>query len=123
MIDKMRVWECKECNKSIHACLASFNPNRCIGFTGMARQENFYFHETTHYEITECKPDYKTMAERGQIGSDEEGHMCRLVNYLTAMTTPFEVQYFGVKGTTLTPIFTPCAEPVELDPITMEKTK
>lgn len=116
----MKVWECNGCRDN---CIVANNSN-CPGPVHCAwtteYNETCNWHETTRYEITERKPDYKAMAERGQIGRNGEGILCRLVNYLPAMTTSFEVQYFGEKGAHLTPVFTPCAEPVELDPITME---
>ncbi len=125
MNDKMKVWECTECDS---ACVIKVLSEHAGAYSKILTicpwsSHTTNWRETTRYEITERKPDYKSMAERGQIGLNKDGYICRLVNYLATMTTPFEVQYFGVKGTNLTTVFTPCDEPVELDPITMEKTK
>jgi hypothetical protein len=114
----MKVWECKAINSNKLYWTGGTPPKR-VDFHDIIIYENDW-DLVSNVEITERKPDYKAMAERGQIGRNGEGILCRLVNYLPAMTTSFEVQYFGEKGAHLTPVFTPCAEPVELDPITME---
>lgn len=122
----MKVWKCNECSQG--PCVVGGK-----GFFDMPDDDCFWidepkaeWHETTRYEITERKPDYKAMAENRQYGKfDFQTDICYgwLFEY-----DPDDIcgMFHGCDskmGTTLDMLadsFTPCAAPVELDDITME---
>lgn len=115
MNSKMKVWECNKCEREEPCRLIA--SEGCTDGICIAAE----WHETTRYEITERKPDYQKMAENRQFGKDANGDYCFLMNYL-----PGERDCFYVYNETSewgTSLFTPCAEPQELDPITMEPKK
>lgn len=81
--------------------------------------------ETTAYEITERKPDYAGMAKRRQFGkfsADKETWYGYLIGYKKGDEYPYKGNDY-MTGTCISAqakTFTPCTEPVELDPLTME---
>ena len=80
--------------------------------------------ETTAYELVERKPDYQKMIENKQFGkfwdvSEIDPITGILGSYKEGNNYPF-VQTDGACGWAH---FTPCTEPVELDPITLEPIK
>lgn len=123
----MKVWECNKCSCSgshepciLFDPIGELEPTECPSTTGNLKPK---WEETTRYEITERKPDYLRMVQNRQFGKfgNKDGTMHNyghLTDYFESMACPF----WGLAGSYET--FTPCAEPVELDPITMkEKNK
>ncbi len=126
MNDKMKVWECFGCYRncvskgmtedSPFGCMTEDSPFGCL--YGCPNKQ-VRWHETTRVEITERKPDYKSMAARGQFGKTTNNEWCYLREYSHELFEPFCVQFINITEHYRTKLFTPCAEPIELDPITM----
>jgi hypothetical protein len=130
MSDKMRVWECTGCDVGKgNPCIIvdlkgiTYNiPGKCI-HNDKSEEFNPNWHETNRFEITERKPDYEKMAESGQLGKTDKNEWCCLREYYPELSEPFFVQFVNMAKHYSTKTFTPCSEPVELDPLTMEPVK
>lgn len=119
-MNKMKVWECKTQKEG---CVF-FDPDGEIDNPPACKKcdAGSDWHETTRYEITERKPDYAAMAERRQFGKCYDGY-AYLYEYYPEDDYPFLVEYLTIDNKLVKrdqwATFTPCAEPVELDPITL----
>ena len=126
---KMKVWECTGCGiqygTNHKPCILTMNddsvPDQCpVDMTYTHRN----WHETTRYEITERKPDYKGMINQfGAFYHSEDTkktspYYGNLTGYIYGERLPFQKD-----GGEYWAFFTPYAEPQELDPITLEPVK
>ena len=118
----MKVWECKiSAPNTLY--YTGGNPPKKVVFTDIVIYPQDW-NLVSNVEITERLPDYAGMAEKRQFGKfwciGEEAEYGELTEYDKDDDTelPFS------SNDNWYSFFTPCAEPVELDPITMEeKTK
>lgn len=124
-MNKMKVWECK-IDRGLLLFQGDFPPESVEFDQATANYECIIdddWKETTRYEITERKPDYLRMAKNWQFGYNGCNAWGYLFEYNADDVCPFKIA--EIRGRITVPFhrwsnFIPYAEPVELDPLTMQ---